>query len=131
MSVTSAAAPVPSSAPAPLAAEVVRGYHGRTKHRFEAYAAGPGTLDWDAQPAPFRHFDGAPRTVLPLASIGGLFGLLVAGTSCLTALAAGGSGVGGGMLAIDRERTMRLTIGVLPISSSTLLKWGMAGIRGD
>lgn len=42
-------------------------YHERTKHRFEAYAAGPGQLDWDRQPAPFRQFLGAPRQVLPLA----------------------------------------------------------------
>lgn len=58
----------PDLAPAvPGAAEVVRAYHQRTKHRFEAYAAGPGTLDWDAQPAAFRHFDGAPTIPLPLA----------------------------------------------------------------
>lgn len=49
------------------AADRVRAYHQRTKHRFERYAAGPETLDWDAQPAPFRHFDGAPRILLPLA----------------------------------------------------------------
>ncbi|GLU32177.1 hypothetical protein Busp01_20190 [Trinickia caryophylli] len=41
-------------------------YHERTKHRFERYAAGPETLDWDAQPAPFRRFAGAPVTSLPL-----------------------------------------------------------------
>ncbi len=43
-------------------------YHRRTKHRFEAYAPGPPTLDWDAQPAPFRHFTGAAVVQLPLAS---------------------------------------------------------------
>lgn len=43
-------------------------YHQRTKHRFEAYAEGPGQLDWDAQPAPFRHYLGAPRTILPLSA---------------------------------------------------------------
>lgn len=42
-------------------------YHARTKHRFEAYAAGPGQLDWDAQPAAFRRYDGAPVLELPLA----------------------------------------------------------------
>lgn len=47
------------------ALQTVRAYHQRTKHRFEAYAAGPGTLDWDAQPAPFRHFEGAPEVPLP------------------------------------------------------------------
>ncbi|WP_313055399.1 SagB/ThcOx family dehydrogenase [Pseudomonas lopnurensis] len=44
----------------------VRAYHQRSKHRFEGYAAGPETLDWDAQPAPFRHFEGAPAIRLPL-----------------------------------------------------------------
>lgn len=43
-------------------------YHERTKHRFEAYAKGPGTLDWDAQPNPFRHFEGAPLIELPLVA---------------------------------------------------------------
>ena len=48
--------------------EVVRAYHARTRHRFDAYAEGPGQLDWDAQPAPFRHYAGAPRLELPLAA---------------------------------------------------------------
>ena len=48
--------------------EVVRAYHARTKHRFDAYAEGPGQLDWDAQPAPFRHYHGAPLLELPLAA---------------------------------------------------------------
>ncbi len=43
-------------------------YHQRTKHRFEAYAEGPGQLDWDAQPAPFRHFAGTETVWLPLAA---------------------------------------------------------------
>ncbi|CAM3354110.1 nitroreductase family protein [Polaromonas hydrogenivorans] len=41
-------------------------YHERTKHRLERYAFGPETLDWDAQPDPFRRFAGAPLTPLPL-----------------------------------------------------------------
>jgi len=44
----------------------VRAYHERSKHRLGAYAAGPETLDWDAQPDPFRRFAGAPLTPLPL-----------------------------------------------------------------
>jgi len=53
---------------APLsAADSVRAYHRRTKHRFDRYAAGPETLDWDAQPAAFRHFEGTRQIVLPLA----------------------------------------------------------------
>jgi SagB-type dehydrogenase family enzyme len=48
--------------------DIVRAYHARTKHRFEAYAEGPGQLDWDAQPAAFRHYPGAPVLELPLAA---------------------------------------------------------------
>lgn len=45
--------------------EKVRAYHEATKHRLSGYAPGPGFLDWDTQPDPFRHFDGAPVTELP------------------------------------------------------------------
>ncbi len=51
--------------PEPAALQTVRTYHQRTKHRFEVYAPGPDTLDWDAQPAPFRSFEGASRIPLP------------------------------------------------------------------
>lgn len=50
------------------ALQTVRDYHRRTTHRYATYAAGPETLDWDAQPAPFRHYVGAPRVRLPLAT---------------------------------------------------------------
>lgn len=43
-------------------------YHERSKHRFEAFAEGPGQLDWDAQPAAFRHYLGAPKSSLPLSA---------------------------------------------------------------
>lgn len=43
-------------------------YHVRTKHRFEAFAEGPGQLDWDAQPEAFRRYPGAPLLELPLAA---------------------------------------------------------------
>ena len=43
----------------------VQAYHERTKHQLKAYAAGPDTLDWDAQPDPFRRYSGAPLTPLP------------------------------------------------------------------
>ena len=49
-------------------AEIVLAYHARTKHRLERYAAGPETLDWDAQPNPFREFEGCARTPLPLTA---------------------------------------------------------------
>lgn len=45
---------------------VVQAYHERTKHRLERYAAGPETLDWEAQPNPFRRYTGAPLAALPL-----------------------------------------------------------------
>jgi SagB-type dehydrogenase family enzyme len=43
-------------------------YHQRSKHRPDAYARGPETLDWDQQPDPFRRYDGAPLTSLPFAA---------------------------------------------------------------
>lgn len=43
-------------------------YHVRTKHRFEAFAEGPGQLDWDAQPDAFRSYPGTPLLELPLAA---------------------------------------------------------------
>ena len=49
--------------PDPIAA--ILAYHRLSKHRPEAYAPGPGHLDWANQPDPFRRFAGCPR--LPLA----------------------------------------------------------------
>ncbi len=43
-------------------------YHQRTKHHFERYAAGPGSLDWDAQPDPFRSWKGTRWYSLPRES---------------------------------------------------------------
>jgi SagB-type dehydrogenase family enzyme len=43
-------------------------YHERSKHTLERYAAGPETLDWGAQPDPFREFEGSPRIALPLVA---------------------------------------------------------------
>jgi hypothetical protein len=43
-------------------------YHKRSKHHLERYAAGPETLDWDAQPNSFREFAGAPHIQLPLVA---------------------------------------------------------------
>lgn len=47
-------------------AEIVLAYHARTKHSLKGYAAGPETLDWDAQPNPFREFAGCAETKLEL-----------------------------------------------------------------
>ncbi|WP_235943404.1 SagB family peptide dehydrogenase [Zoogloea dura] len=49
------------------AGEVVGVYQRRTKHHFAAFASGPTTLDWDARPEPFRHYEGAAVLPLPLA----------------------------------------------------------------
>ena len=40
--------------------EQVLDYHQQTKHHFNAYARGPGYLDWATQPHPFRRYRGAP-----------------------------------------------------------------------
>lgn len=41
-------------------------YHRLSKHAADRFAPGPDFLDWDAQPDPFRRFEGARRTALPL-----------------------------------------------------------------
>lgn len=48
----------------------VLAYHEHSKHRPERYAPGPGRLDWANQPDPWRYWDGAARTRLPLAADG-------------------------------------------------------------
>lgn len=48
------------------ALQQVRHYHQATKHFPHAYAKGPGSLDWDAQPNPFRQFAGCEQWPLPL-----------------------------------------------------------------
>ncbi|MCB1774931.1 MAG: nitroreductase, partial [Gammaproteobacteria bacterium] len=53
------------------AARLIWAYHEQTKHRPDAYAPGPGFLDWDSQPDPFRHWEGCPRHPLPLGGAGG------------------------------------------------------------
>ena len=39
--------------------QAVFDYHQATRHRFEAFAPGPGFLDWATQPDPFRRYAGA------------------------------------------------------------------------
>jgi SagB-type dehydrogenase family enzyme len=50
----------------PDKAAIVFDYHQRTKHRLDRYATGPGTLDWDDQPDPFRRFSGCEQISLPV-----------------------------------------------------------------
>lgn len=46
-------------------AATVLAYHARSKHALNGYAAGPGTLDWDTQPAAFRDWAGTSQIPLP------------------------------------------------------------------
>jgi SagB-type dehydrogenase family enzyme len=46
--------------------EAVLRYHERTKHHFHRYARSAGTLEWANQPNPFRRYEGAPLTGLPI-----------------------------------------------------------------
>ncbi|MBL1262759.1 SagB/ThcOx family dehydrogenase [Candidatus Methylomicrobium oryzae] len=48
------------------ASKAVFHYHQRTKHRLDAYAKGPTSLDWEDQPDPFRRFEGCDTVPLPL-----------------------------------------------------------------
>lgn len=45
-------------------------YHEASKHHFDSYASGPGFLDWETQPNPFRRYTGtrliALQTVEPV-----------------------------------------------------------------
>src|SRR3989442_1041629 len=41
-------------------------YHQETKHHFFRYARSLGYMDWANQPDPFRRYEGAPLSVLPL-----------------------------------------------------------------
>lgn len=41
------------------AQDTVLAYHEATKHRFHAFARGPGYLDWANQPDPFRRYAGS------------------------------------------------------------------------
>jgi SagB-type dehydrogenase family enzyme len=49
------------------ALDIVFDYHHLTKHSLQAFAPGPGYLDWANQPDPFRRYAGAP--LIPLAHI--------------------------------------------------------------
>jgi len=55
----------PSRAEPPDPVQVAHGYHQRTKHAHQRYAASLGYLDWDNQPDPFRRYLGAPLVALP------------------------------------------------------------------
>lgn len=48
-----------------LRVATVLAYHTRSKHALDRYAAGPGTLDWNAQPNAFRDWIGTQQIALP------------------------------------------------------------------
>ena len=48
--------------------DAVLEYHSRTKHHPHRFAASLGYLDWASQPDPFRSFEGAQKTPLPLSA---------------------------------------------------------------
>ena len=50
--------------------EIVAHYHERTKHCYDRFAAALGYLDWATQPNPFRRYEGASLTRLPLPPAG-------------------------------------------------------------
>jgi nitroreductase len=54
--------------PCPDHTATIAAYHRRTGHSARGYARGPDTLDWDAQPQPWRSWAGCARLPLPLVS---------------------------------------------------------------
>eukprot|EP01116_Phalansterium_solitarium_P001356 TRINITY_DN11157_c0_g1_i2.p1 TRINITY_DN11157_c0_g1~~TRINITY_DN11157_c0_g1_i2.p1 ORF type:complete len:651 (+),score=95.62 TRINITY_DN11157_c0_g1_i2:89-1954(+) len=64
------------------AVEAVRAYHHESKHNFNAYAPGPGGLDWKNQPNPFRTFDGARTVQLELPGPGASYEDRAGSTHC-------------------------------------------------
>lgn len=50
--------------------EIVKQYHEQTKHDFNRYARALGYMDWANQPDPFRRYEGAPLSELPLLTAG-------------------------------------------------------------
>ena len=58
-------APAAESSPTDPVDQVVH-YHVQTKHHFNRYSRSLGFLDWANQPDPFRRFEGARLTPLPL-----------------------------------------------------------------
>ncbi|MBF0161517.1 MAG: SagB/ThcOx family dehydrogenase [Magnetococcales bacterium] len=57
---------MPSSTPPGDPVQGVHAYHTLSKHTPHRSAPGPGYMDWESQPNPFRTFAGAPQVALPL-----------------------------------------------------------------
>ena len=39
--------------------DIAKQYHQYSRHDYHRSAPGPGYMDWENQPNPFRHYDGA------------------------------------------------------------------------
>lgn len=59
---------------------VVKAYHQRSKHGIHSYAPGPASLDWDAQPNPYRSYEGCRTIPLPFSVPQTTFATLFDGT---------------------------------------------------
>jgi SagB-type dehydrogenase family enzyme len=46
--------------------ETMMAYHEATKHHFHRYARSAGVMEWANQPNPYRYYEGAQKTLLPL-----------------------------------------------------------------
>ncbi len=57
---------MPDDKPTPI--EIVMRYHRLSKHSPQAYAPGPGYLDWASQPDPFRRYQQTGRLALTLSA---------------------------------------------------------------
>ncbi len=53
--------------------ETVLNYHQATKHHFQVYARSKGYMDWENQPQPFRHYEGAEKINLSFVGFKLLF----------------------------------------------------------
>jgi SagB-type dehydrogenase family enzyme len=58
------ASPPTAGQPGPDPVQIAIGYHQRTRHGPQAFAASLGFLDWDNQPDPFRRFESAELLTL-------------------------------------------------------------------
>jgi SagB-type dehydrogenase family enzyme len=57
------------NSPSSFRLQMVFDYHESTRHRFEAFAPGPGFLDWTNQPDPFRRYAGARLILLESVAV--------------------------------------------------------------
>ena len=100
-------------------------YHGRSTHRPDRFAPGPGGLDWANQPDPFRRFEGCPVERLPVPTAGsptwdGLFGGVDSAIKLRAQLSDGTQGTPGLAVAVDREALGRYAEAIAPAEPADL-----------